>query len=93
MRAWLLVFSLTFTGGGEFRPLRFQGDSLGWALSLPAPQAPILPEDDGETQGSALMRVGRRAMAFLYWKRSAKAEDGWIRFPRKAVKCGFSEEV
>lgn len=86
MRAWLLVFSLTDTGGGEFRLLRFQGDSLGWALSLLALQAPRLPEDDGETQGSALMRVGRR-------KRSAKAEDGWIRFPRKPVKCGFSEEV
>lgn len=89
----MLVFSLTDTGGGKFRLLRFQGDSLGWALSLPALQAPILPEDDGETQGSALMRVGRRAMAFLSWKRSAKAEDGWIRCPRKPVKYGFCEEV
>lgn len=86
MRAWLLVFSVTDTGGGEFRLLRFQGDSLGWALSLPALQAPILPEDDGETQGSALMRVGS-------WKRLAKAEDGWITFPRKPVKCGFSEKM
>jgi hypothetical protein len=38
--------------------------------------------------GCILVRVGRRAVAFLSWTRLAKIEDGWIRFLRRPV-IGF----
>lgn len=37
------------------------------------------------------MRVGKRAEAFLSRKRSAKVEDGWLRFLRRPVKLGLCE--